>query len=406
LDLGSSQPSLYNKDARTFAVTGGGAEVGTTVEIRLSRANATPVTYRAIPDNSGRFAVQVDAAALGAGQVSIAARDVDVAGNASTIVTSQVTVNETTTENVIAGVANADEFVGGTVGADVFVAGAQAGQDYFIGGTGFDVLRVSGAQSDYTLSFVPETQRAAHQAILQGGSILLQGGLPLVRLARNTSAANETFFFQAEAVEFTDGTVRIAPQAVIAAGAGNLAGAAGDDRLFAGNGGAQLSGGAGNDVLVGGTGPDRLRNPSCSNTTQGSTLIGGEGADVLEIAGSASCDEGLVKAYGGAGPDRFEILAAAGFDLNVVIADLRPGEDRIDLTTLRILQSGTPRPLGPADLNLEALSQALASQGRAEIDLSRFVAADGAPLDGVLRIELSPYAAPALRQTDFVLSGS
>lgn len=219
-------------------------------------------------------------------------------------------------------------------------------------------------------------------------------------MARKSGVGSEMFYFQAEAVEFDDGTLRITPQGIVSSDALAVAGAAGDERLFAGNGGAELCGGAGNDMLVGGAGADELRYGGCGN----STLVGGAGDDVLRISASAECAGSEVTAYGGAGSDRFELLADAGFDATVIVKDFRPGEDRLDLTSMLVMQNGSARAVVASDLDMNALSASLAEQGYTLIDLSRFVTQSGESLRGALRIELSAYGFPMLQERDFVLA--
>jgi Ca2+-binding RTX toxin-like protein len=395
-------------DARSHVITGDGAEVGSTVEIQVTRTPAAPLVYRATPDLLGHFATAVDLGAGGSDAVTLVARAVDAAGNVSVATSAQLTVVAAATPNSIVGTAQTDELVSGTSFADIFVAGAGSGQDYFIGAGSFDVVRVNGAQADYVLSFVPDAQRAAHQALLSS-SATLQSGTPLVRLAGRGAANGEVMFFQAEAVEFSDGTARITSQEMVSAsGSGqSFTGGAGNDRLFAASGGQRLVSGAGDDILVGGIGPDTLISSGRSSATTGRTLVGGDGDDTFQISGDAASSGSRVVARGGAGRDRFQLLPAEGFDLAIVIADMRPGEDRIDLSALRVRQGTTLRTLTAADLDLPALSAALASPTHAaEIDLSRFSTANGMPMSGTLRIELSAYGAPVLEATDVIAVGS
>jgi Ca2+-binding RTX toxin-like protein len=215
-------------------------------------------------------------------------------------------------------------------------------------------------------------------------------------------------FFQAEAVEFADGTVRITSQDVVSsASAPALNGGAGNDRLFAANSGQRLSSGAGADVLVGGTGSDTIVSAGRSGATAGRTLIGGDGDDTFQIRGDSGSSDSRVLAHGGAGRDRFRIEPAEGFDVDIVIGDMRPGADRIDLSALRVRMGTAQRALTIMDIDLPALSAALASSSRAaEIDLSAFVTPDGTPIHGTLRIELSVYGAPTLEPADFILAGT
>jgi len=91
----------------------------------------------------------------------------------------------------------------------------------------------------------------------------------------------------------------------------------------------------------------------------------------------------------------------------MVVKDMRPGEDRVDLSALRVKQGAILRALTAADLDLPALSTALASSAHAaEIDLSRFVGSGDTPMRGTLRIELSAYGVPALEPADFILTGT
>jgi Ca2+-binding RTX toxin-like protein len=266
---------------------------------------------------------------------------------------------------------------------------------------------MSGSQADYSVSFVPTAQHAVHQNLVGSGATLA-GNVPLLRLAGRGASSGEVVFFQAEAVEFADGTLRITSHGMVSsAGVSALNGGAGDDRFFAANGGQQLSGGAGDDVVVGGTGSDTIVSAGRSSATPGRTLIGGEGDDTFRIGGDfASAASGVV-AHGGPGRDRFRIEPAEGFDVDVVIRDLRPGEDRIDLSALRLGIGAGQRALTAADLNLPALSAALASSSRAaEIDLTAFVTPAGTPIRGTIRMELSSYGAPTLEPADFILAGN
>jgi Ca2+-binding RTX toxin-like protein len=407
LAISSSAVTIDANDARSYVISGGGAEVGSTIELQVTRVPGAPAIYYATPDSVGHFATQVNAGSGGAGITAISARAVDAAGNASAAVDGQLTVQAAGTPNTVEGLEQTDELVSGMSGPDVFVAGAGPRQDYFIGAGAFDIVRMSGAQADYALSFVPSAQRAVHQNLLGSGAAL-QADVPLVRIAGRGASSGQVVFFQAEAVEFSDGTVRITSQDVVSAsGAQSVSGGAGNDRLFAANSGQRLSGGAGDDVLVGGIGPDTLVSTVRSSATTGRTLIGGGGDDTFQIGGDSASAGSRVVAHGGSGRDRFQLDPAEGFDVNLAIRDLRPGEDRIDLSALRVRQGAALRALTAADLNLPALSAALASSSHAaEIDLSAFATASGAPIRGTLHIELSPYGVPTLEPGDFILTGS
>jgi hypothetical protein len=125
-----------------------------------------------------------------------------------------VTVIPAIPPNVITGVAQTDEIVIGAGAPDVFAAGPDAGQDYFLGGSAFDTVRVNGPRSQYVVAFVPVSQRAVHQRLL---GTTLQADVPLVRVAGRGVSAGDVVYLQAEAIEFSDTIVRVTPTEIVRA---------------------------------------------------------------------------------------------------------------------------------------------------------------------------------------------
>jgi Ca2+-binding RTX toxin-like protein len=221
-----------------------------------------------------------------------------------------------------------------------------------------------------------------------------------------TDGANTELWAQADTLIFDDGTIRLTDDGMVASSGEDHAILHGDigytNRLTGGTGNDTLFGHDGQDWLNGGSGEDTLLTIAGMDT-----LIGGEGDDKLIVSGdnAGTGDTHAATLLGGAGNDVFMVAPQTGFDRPVSVADFVIGEDRIDLSWLRVSDAGTARELTVDDLHLDQLNVQLQDGGSVEIDLSQFVTADNAPIDGILTVQLAGGVSTFTEQ-DFILAAS
>jgi hypothetical protein len=374
LDIGAM--ATLRQDAAGDFVLRGEATPGASLRIELSAAGGEPQIYSAVADLQGRFHVQIDAAALSAATVAVAVVVVDRDGNESQPALAQLHLVTGAAPVVINGTqigseADADDFIQSNEQATVFEPGSNGGQDHFIGGEGFDTVRLDGVQSQYSITFVSGAAREAQALLLQSQGIALDPDQPLLRIVQ--LAGDNELWVQADRLLFDDGAIRIAGDALVAGNEGStLIGGAGADHFVGGMGADLLFGGDGTDTLVGGMGNDTLISQG-----GGDILLGGGGADTFVIA-----------------PD-----ASSALEASVSVADFEIGVDTIDLSGLRVReQDQSLRILQAQDLQAALVIE----EHGASIDLSHFVTGTGEQISGLLSLQWSSQPRPPALE-DFIL---
>ncbi len=200
-----------------------------------------------------------------------------------------------------------DSLDGGLGNDTLLWQGATQGKDTAIGGTGFDMVVVSGngtANAFVVSANLGRLQIAegfgyivadndVRTVVVNGGNgkdtFSFAGsltGIPGTRLDLNGDAGDDTFL----GTGVNLGLIRLAMNG----GAGNdtISGTNSNDTMFGGDGNDNLAGGLGNDLVDGGAGDDTLRGQAGNDT-----LTGGNGDDLL------SGDEGNDSLVGGIGAD-------------------------------------------------------------------------------------------------------
>ena len=395
--------TIPGEEAEAFVITGT-ATGSSSVEVTVAGAGGDPIVLILGTDPVGRFHAQVNLAAVASpvnGAVLLTAVGLDAAGNPSAAVTLDLAVGEenpaTTHTGTPTGVA-----VEGSEARDVFTPDDATNESFFLGGDGYDSLSFGDlASSAVRLSLVPESNRDTLEAILQAVGASQDFDQSIWRVSALDGSTE--VFVQAEEVALADAIVRLTAEgaiaddggAVLSGGFGSeyLVGGSGDDRLFGGDGADRLIGNEGDDVLVSQGGDDFLN--------------GGAGDDVLVAFGNAGAGESAVTLQGGAGQDDFVVSPSEGFAREVTIADFFVGEDLIDLSAFRVDDGGI-RALTADDIDLDALSAAMETQGFFEIDFSiaQFVTAEGDAIDGGLRVERAELGGSGLSSDDFVFAAA
>jgi Ca2+-binding RTX toxin-like protein len=219
--------------------------------------------------------------------------------------------------NVLDGGAGDDSLYGGA-GDDTITGGK--GDDSIDGGAGTDILVLSGAQANYTISSVG------------GGAYAIKD---------NVGTDGTDHVVGIEKIQFSDALVPIAVSPIGGtAGPDSLTGTAGDDAINGLGGDDTLIGLGGDDSLSGGTGDDTLDGGAGDDT-----LDGGTGTNTASYADATSAVtvslllEGSAQATGGAGADtlsNIQNLIGSAFDdhltgdANNNVLDGGAGNDTLD----------------------------------------------------------------------------
>lgn len=397
-------------------------------------------TFTTQADASGRFSllVALPECGLEEGDIELQVVATDRAGNASEAVTVNTSASWQSTSWV------EDEDTGNT---DGFLAGGEGevvgfrfngahlegrhGTEWFLAPASLaSSLSLDGRSNDYTITLVEGDLRdAAIAGAPQGveGGIIADRPLYLVEFWAVDVENPSRLYLQVDTVHFSDGTslgltvdgIHVLDYGMDTCGTWTVQAGAGNESVFGSSGNDVLYGGDGNNLLVGGAGNDYLISyGAADHSTQqpGDVLLGGEGDDILVVLGDSSTGEGPVHLYGGSGHDIFAVAPVsaadldcyglpqeAGFNRDVTIHDFVIGEDRIDLSWLYVSNEGEGyRRINAEDLGIDALAADLAEDGRMEIDLSRFVTADGTELGGSLVVQLAGGSAE-LTECSFLL---
>jgi Ca2+-binding RTX toxin-like protein len=189
-----------------------------------------------------------------------------------------------------------DDLIGG-IGNDTLTGGA--GTDLISGDDGDDTIVVSGTDAEFD--------------VLGGGNnsdkIVVEGTKSVVfnRFDATTNGI-ETFSGTNSAVLGNAGGNLLNFSGMTVTGVQYIDGAAGNDFIFASNGGMELRGGAGDDELTGGTGNDTL-----NGGTGRDNLIGGDGDDIFDLTGTEGQFDTLI---GGIGSNTVRVGGTSALTLN------------------------------------------------------------------------------------------
>jgi Ca2+-binding RTX toxin-like protein len=147
------------------------------------------------------------------------------------------------------------DIVDGGDGDDVVIAAADAQNDSYVGGDGFDTIDYSASDESVTIDMIANT---------------------------------------AEGLAIGEDTIKGFEQAVGGAGDDNLYGSSGDDTIAGGDGDDTIKGADGNDILQGGAGDDTLQGGAGNDVIsdgEGADIVdGGDGDDVVIAAADAQND--------------------------------------------------------------------------------------------------------------------
>lgn len=189
-----------------------------------------------------------------------------------------------------------DDLIGGN-GNDNLTGGA--GTDLISGGAGDDTIVVSGTDAEFD--------------VLGGGAdadkIVVEGAKSVVfnRFDASTNGI-ETFTGTGPAILGNANGNLLDFSGMTVTGVLYIDGAAGDDFIFASNGGMELRGGAGDDELTGGTGNDTL-----NGGTGRDTLDGDDGDDIFDLVGTEAQYDTLI---GGNGSNTVRVGGTSALTLN------------------------------------------------------------------------------------------
>lgn len=232
-------------------------------------------------------------------------------------------------------------------GADVVNGGANVtNADRLQGGDGNDLLNITGQTAATDLDYVQgfDTISLAENGNPYNYAITDQFNLPPVGLVTPNSFDADTTIVTVDGSALTSD---LTFNASVINRAIQLIGGAGDDTLIGGTGNDTLIGNGGNDVLIGNNGDDLFRFDGGELTAQDS-LVGGNGADSIELINNS------IESVGGPNPDfeeQFTLLLGTNDsveDVNVV--DNASGGDVL----LTLDPNFTQNLPGSFDLNVDA----------------------------------------------------